>query len=114
MFPVMNPSSKLTSLSPYGQVFILLDIQHQLQAVAHPTLHRHKERSSILARVKGVALPIAGEYLENTNMGILLICGYNKMAGKMGAIWLHSQSNLRLRNNISVFGRMHLILVKRR
>lgn len=63
---VINALGKLTSLSPHRQVFILLDIQHQLQAVAHPTLHRHQQGSSILARIEGVTFSVACEDLKYT------------------------------------------------
>lgn len=65
-----NALGKLTSLSPYRQVFILLDIQHQLQAVAHSTLHCHHQGSSILARIEGVALSVARENLKHTKIQI--------------------------------------------
>lgn len=67
MIQTLYCQGKLTSLSPYRQVFILLDIQHQLQAVAHPTLHRHQQGSSILARIEGVTFSITCEYLKYTN-----------------------------------------------
>lgn len=63
MIQVLYPPGELTSLSPHGQVFVLLDVQHQLQAVAHPTLHGHQEGASVLARVKGVAFSVTCEYL---------------------------------------------------
>ena len=66
----INALGKLTSLSPHRQVFILLDIQHQLQTVAHPTLHRHHQGSSILARIEGVAFSIACEDLKHTKKQI--------------------------------------------
>lgn len=55
----------LTSLSPDGQVFILLDVQHELQSVAHASLGGDEGRAAIFARIECVALPIASEDLRD-------------------------------------------------
>lgn len=39
----------LTGFSPHGQVFILLDVQHQLQAITHPSLGGDAGRAAIIA-----------------------------------------------------------------
>lgn len=53
-----------TSLSPHRQILVLLDIQHQLQPISHPSLHGDQQWPSILSRVEGVAFSIAREDLE--------------------------------------------------
>lgn len=55
----------LTSLSPDGQVFILLDVQHELQSVAHASLGGDEGRAAIFARVECVAFPIASKDLRD-------------------------------------------------
>lgn len=61
-----------TSLSPHRQILVLLDIQHQLQPISHPSLHGDQQWPSILSRVEGVAFSIACEDLEKKiNKGTL-------------------------------------------
>lgn len=55
----------LTGLSPDGQVFILLDVQHELQSVAHASLGGDEGRAAIFARIECVALPIASKDLRD-------------------------------------------------
>lgn len=56
----------LTCLSPDWQVFILLDVQHELQAVSHASLGGDERRLSITAGVEGVTLPVASENLRDS------------------------------------------------
>lgn len=56
----------LTGLSPHGQVFVLLDVQHELQSVAHPPLGGEEWGAVVVSRVERVTLPVAGEDLEDT------------------------------------------------
>lgn len=53
---------KLTCLSPDGQILILLDIQHDLQAVSHPALLGFPGCG--LVAIKSVAFPVSGVHLE--------------------------------------------------
>lgn len=53
---------KLTCLSPDGQIFILLDIQHDLQPISHSTLLGLP--GCRLVTIKSVAFPISGVNLE--------------------------------------------------
>lgn len=56
----------LTGLSPNGEVFILLYIQHQLQAVPHAPLPCPLWWGFV--SIEGVALPIACVYLQMRNI----------------------------------------------
>lgn len=62
--PLYSEEAFLTSLSPDRQVFILLDVQHQLKAVPHASLGGDEGRAPIFTGVEGVTLPIAGEDLR--------------------------------------------------
>lgn len=53
-----------TSLSPHGQILVLLDIQHQLQPISHSSFHGDQQWPSILSRVEGVAFSVACEDLK--------------------------------------------------
>lgn len=53
-----------TCVPPNRQVLILLDVQHDLQAVSCPSLHGGAERLPFLYGVEHVALPIPGEHLR--------------------------------------------------
>lgn len=55
---------RLTGLAPHRQVLVLLDVQHQLQAVPHPALHSDQQIPAVLTGVKCVAFSIAGEDLS--------------------------------------------------
>lgn len=54
----------LTGLSPDGQVFILLDVQHELQSIPHASLGGDEGRAAIFACIECVALPVASEDLR--------------------------------------------------
>lgn len=56
-------SWRRTSLPPHRQVLVLLDVKHDLQAVASPAFHGLQPRPPILTRVECVTLPIPGEDL---------------------------------------------------
>lgn len=53
-----------TCVAPHGQVLVLLDVQHDLQAVARPALHGGAQRPALLGRVEHVALAVPGEHLK--------------------------------------------------
>lgn len=53
-----------TCVPPHWQVLVLLDVQHDLQAVTRPSLHGGAERLPLLCSVEHVALPIPGEHLS--------------------------------------------------
>lgn len=53
-----------TGFSPHRQVLVLLNVQHQLQAITHPSLHSDQQWPSVLSRVEGVAFSIACEDLK--------------------------------------------------
>lgn len=55
-------SSKLTCLSPDGQILILLDIQHDLQPVPHPALLGFPGCG--LVAIKSVAFAVSCVHLE--------------------------------------------------
>lgn len=55
----------LTGLSPDGQVFILLDVQHELQSIAHASLGGDEGRAAIFTCIECVALPIASKDLRD-------------------------------------------------
>lgn len=52
-----------TCVPPHRQVLVLLDVQHDLQAVARPSLHGGAERLPLLGSVEHVAFTVAGENL---------------------------------------------------
>lgn len=54
----------LTRVPPDGQVFLLLDVEHQLEAVARAALQRGQHLPARPPRVEGVALAQAGEDLR--------------------------------------------------
>lgn len=54
----------LTCFSPDRQVFILLNVQHELESITHTSLGGDEGRTSIFPGVKGVTLPIASEDLR--------------------------------------------------
>lgn len=56
----------LTCFSPDRQVFILLNVQHELQSITHTSLGGDQGRASIIAGIKGVTLPVAREHLRDT------------------------------------------------
>lgn len=56
----------LTCLPPDRQVFVLLNVQHELQSITHTSLGGNEGRASILASIKGVTLPVASEDLRDT------------------------------------------------
>lgn len=62
----LKDGAALTGLSPDWQVFILLDVQHELQAIAHSSLGGEKGRAVIGGCVERVTLPVAGEDLKDT------------------------------------------------
>ncbi len=53
-----------TCFSPNRQVFILLDVQHDLQAVACASFHRSPQSLPLFGSVKHVTLPITCKHLE--------------------------------------------------
>lgn len=55
----------VTCFSPDRQIFILLDVQHQLQAVPHTSFGVVEGRAPIFTCIEGVTLSIAGENLSN-------------------------------------------------
>lgn len=58
-----------TCFPPHWQVLVLLNVQHDLQAVAGAPLHGDEPGLPVLPRVEGVALPIAGEDLQERTWG---------------------------------------------
>lgn len=58
----------LTCFSPDRQVFVLLDVQHQLQAVAHSSLGGDEGRAPVFTGVEGVTLSIPGENLRKQKL----------------------------------------------
>lgn len=58
------PGGRPTCVAPHGQVLVLLDVQHDLQAVTRPALHGGAQRLALLGRVEHVALAVPGEHLE--------------------------------------------------
>jgi len=50
---------ELTRLPPDGQVVVLLNVQHDLQAVSSAALQRGQQRVAIQAGVEGVTFSIA-------------------------------------------------------
>lgn len=59
----------VTCFPPHRQVLVLLNVQHDLQAVASAPLHGDEPGLPVLPRVEGVALPIAGEDLQERTQG---------------------------------------------
>lgn len=59
----------VTCFPPHWQVLVLLNVQHDLQAVAGAPLHGDEPGLPVLPRVEGVALPIAGEDLQERTWG---------------------------------------------
>lgn len=57
-----SPAAPLTGLPPDGQIFLLLDVQHDLQPVAHATLAGHSWVPPV--PVEGVALAVTRVDLE--------------------------------------------------
>lgn len=57
---------RLTCLSPDRQVFVLLNVQHELESITHTSLGGDEKRASITASIKGVTLPIASKDLRDT------------------------------------------------
>lgn len=60
--------SRPTCVPPHGEVLVLLDVQHDLQAVSRPALHGGAERLPLLRSVEHVALPVPGEHLRGEEM----------------------------------------------
>lgn len=58
------PGGLPTCVAPHRQVLVLLDVQHDLQAVARPSLHGGAQRLALLGRVEHVALAVPGEHLR--------------------------------------------------
>lgn len=58
----------LTCLPPDRQVFVLLNVQHELQSITHTSLGGNEGRASVLASIKGVTLPVASEDLRDTEV----------------------------------------------
>lgn len=56
--------SRPTCVAPYRQVLILLDVEHDLQAISSPSLHGGAQRLPLLCCVEHIALPISGEHLS--------------------------------------------------
>lgn len=56
----------LTCLSPDRQVFVLLNVQHELESITHTSLGGDEGRASIIACIKGVTLPVASKDLRDT------------------------------------------------
>ena len=54
----------LTRVSPDRQVLVLLDVQHELQAVAHPSVGGDEWRAAVDSCIERVTLPIASEHLK--------------------------------------------------
>lgn len=48
----------LTCLSPHRQVLILLNVQHDFQAVPRSALQRRQQRVAVQSRVEGVTFPV--------------------------------------------------------
>lgn len=63
----------LTCLSPDRQVFVLLNVQHELKSITHTSLGGDEGRASIIAGIKGVTLPVASEDLRDTGEIFFLI-----------------------------------------
>lgn len=59
----------VTCFPPHWQVLVLLDVQHDLQAIASAPLHGDQPRLPVLPRIEGVALPVAGEDLQERTQG---------------------------------------------
>lgn len=55
---------RLTGFSPDRQVFILLNVQHELQSIPHASLGGDKRGTSITSSIKGVAFPIPSKHLR--------------------------------------------------
>lgn len=66
MSTVLGP---VTCLAPDGQVLVLLDVQHDLQAIAGAALHGDERGLPVLPCVEGVALPVACEDLLGGTRG---------------------------------------------
>lgn len=64
ILPLNSEEVLLTCFSPDRQIFILLDVQHQLQAVAHTSLGVVERRAPIFTSIKGVTLSISGKNLR--------------------------------------------------
>lgn len=62
------PGGLPTCVAPHGQVLVLLDVQHDLQAVARPSLHGGAQRLALLGRVEHVALAVPGEHLTGATV----------------------------------------------
>lgn len=60
----LNSEEVLTCFSPDRQIFVLLDVQHELQAVAHTSLGVVEGRPPIFTCIKGVTLSISGKNLR--------------------------------------------------
>lgn len=58
------PGGGPTCVPPHRQVLVLLDVQHDLQAVSRPALHGGAQRLAVLGRVEHVALAVPGEHLR--------------------------------------------------
>lgn len=59
----------VTCFPPHRQVLILLNVQHDLQAVAGAPLHGDEPGLPVLPRVEGVTLPVAREDLRERTRG---------------------------------------------
>lgn len=57
--------NSLTCLSPDWQVLVLLNVQHDLQAVTHTSFGGDQRRTSITSCIKGITLPIASKHLRH-------------------------------------------------
>lgn len=59
----------VTCFPPHWEVLVLLDVQHDLQAVASAPFHGDEPGFAVLPCIEGVALPIACEHLWERTQG---------------------------------------------
>jgi len=59
----------LTCLCPNRQVFVLLDVQHDLQAVPRAAFQRGQQRVAVFSGVERVAFPVARVNLQGVGGG---------------------------------------------
>lgn len=68
----MNNDVPFTCFSPDRQVFILLNVQHELKSITHSSLGGDEGRASSTPGIKGITLPIASEDLKDTQGRFIL------------------------------------------
>lgn len=69
--------NSLTCLSPDWQVLVLLNVQHDLQAVTHTSFGGDQRRTSITSCIKGITLPIASKHLRHRRRRIRIKISLN-------------------------------------